>query len=336
MEHTAVIRGTGIYVPGEAISNEELARITGLSMDGEKLEGKLGIKERHIAHLRDIDETAADFATHAAARAIEDAGLSAEEVDLFIVASDTPEYISPATAILVQGRLQKGEKQVGAFDVASSCASFTMALDVASRMVSSDPEIRHAVVVGVYNMPAFFRPDDPFAYSIFADGAGAMLLSREKQANSGYITGKRVSDGTQWNYIGVYSGGARQPITLERLNKGEYGLQLLQNLPGDRNINLWPPLSRELVKKAGVKLSEVDHFIFTQINASVIRKVMALLEEPEEKALMVMDRYGYTGSACVPMAFHQGVKEEKIKPGDLVLTMASGAGFSVAANIFRY
>lgn len=336
MEYTAVIRGTGVYAPGKAINNEELVRLTGLAIDGEKLEQKLGIKERHIAHLRNLDETAADFSERAAAAALQDAGVDPDEVGLFIVGSDTPEYISPATAILVQGRLQKGQKNAGAFDIASSCASFTTALDAASRMMAADPELRYAVVVGVYNMPAFVREDDPFGYSIFADGAGAVVLAREERKESGYLTGKKVADGTQWNFIGVYSGGARQPVTPERLAKGEYGLQLLQNLPGDRNVNLWPPLSRELTAKAGLELSSVDHFIFTQINASVIKKVMAILEEPEEKALKVMDRYGYTGSGCVPMALHHGVKEGRIKRGDLVLTMASGAGFSVAANLFRY
>ncbi|MBI9105657.1 MAG: ketoacyl-ACP synthase III [Spirochaetales bacterium] len=332
----AVISGTGTYVPGEPISNSEVCSLADIKFDTEKLAAKTGIRYRHIAHLRGIDETTADFSTKAAASAIEAAGLTPDDIDLFIVGTDTPEYISPATAILVQGRLQKGEHNCGAFDVASSCASFTSALDVGARMVAYDPEIKHAVIVGVYNMPAFFRPGDAFGYSIFADGAGAVVLSKtDDKSDSGYITGHRLADGTQWNYIGVYSGGARQPITHERLEAEEWGLQLLNRLPGDRNVKLWPSFTEHLAAKAGLRLDDIDHFIFTQINASVIREVMKVLGQPENKALMIMDKYGYTGSGCVPMALDDGIKSGRVKKGDVVLTVASGAGLSVAGNIIR-
>lgn len=332
----AVITGTGIYVPGEAISNSEVCSLAGIEFDTDRLASKTGIKYRHIAHLRAIDETAADFSTKAAAAAIENAGLTPDDIDLFIVGSDTPEYISPATAIIVQGRLQKGERNCGAFDVASSCASFTSALDAGARMTAFDPEIKHAVIIGAYNMPAFFRPGDTFGYSIFADGAGAVVISKTTDnKDSGYITGHRVSDGTQWNYIGVYSGGARAPVTKKRLDEEEWGLQLLNRLPGDRNVRLWPPFTEHLAKKADVSLDEIDHFIYTQINASVIKEVMQILRQDEEKALMVMDKYGYTGSGCVPMALDDGMKSGKVKKGDLVCAVASGAGLSVAGNIFR-
>jgi 3-oxoacyl-[acyl-carrier-protein] synthase-3 len=332
----AVISGTGAYAPGAPISNSEVCSLAGIEFDTEKLAARTGIKNRHIAHLRGIDETTADFSTSAAAAAIEDAGLTPDDINLFIVGTDTPEYISPATAIIVQGRLQGGECDSGAFDVASSCASFTSALDAGARMVAFDPEIKHAVIVGVYNMPAFFRPGDAFGYSIFADGAGAVVLSKtEGDGDSGYITGHRLADGTQWNYIGVYSGGARQPITKDRLDSGEWGLQLLNRLPGDRNVKLWPPFTKHLAGKAGINLNDVDHFIYTQINARVIREVMGILGQSEDKALMVMDKYGYTGSGCVPMALDDGRKTGKVKEGDIVLTVASGAGLSVAGNVFR-
>jgi 3-oxoacyl-[acyl-carrier-protein] synthase-3 len=120
------------------------------------------------------------------------------------------------------------------------------------------------------------------------------------------------------------------------LDRGEYGLQLLQRLPGDRNVKLWPPLVRALLEDAERSLEDIDHILFTQINKSVIQEVMDILGLPMDKTTTVMDTYGYTGSACVPMAFHQAVKNGVIKRGDTVVFVASGAGLAVGSSIFVY
>jgi 3-oxoacyl-[acyl-carrier-protein] synthase III len=331
------IAGTGLYVPGEPISTDALAGLTGLEFDAVRLESKLGIRDRHIAHLRGIDETTVDFAEKAARRAVSGAGIDVNEIDIIIAATDTPEYISPATAILLQGRLQGRERYSGAFDVAASCASFASAFDAAVRILATDETLRYALVVGIYNMPAFVRPDDAFGCSIFADGAGAVILGRAAAGvPSRYIAGQMLSDGTQYDYIGVYSGGTRQPVTHARLDAGEYGLQLLQRLPGDRNVKLWPKMIQKLLEKARMEIDQVDHFLFTQINRSVIAEVMGIIGRPMSDTTCVMDRYGYTGSACIPMAFHTAVAEGRIQRGDAVLTIASGAGLAVGANLFVY
>ncbi len=333
----AKIIGTGLYAPGEPISNEEVIKLANVEFDAEKIEEKLGIKYRHIAHLRGIKETTADFSTNAALAAIENAGIDKDEVGLFVVGSDTPEYISPSTGVLVQGRIQSKELKTASFDINASCASFTIALDMAASKMAVDPTLKYAVVVGVYNMPAFFNEGDAFAYSIFADGAGAVVLERvEDDCESGYINGFQITDGTQWDFIGIYAGGAKNPITHERLDNKELGLQLLKPLPGSRNIELWPPIAEQLVAKAGMKISDVDHFIFTQINKSVIEEVVKILGVGMEKTTTVMDKYGYTGSGCVPMALHHAVVDGKVKPGDTVAFVASGAGLSVGCNILKF
>lgn len=333
----AKIVGVGLYVPGPAIDNDQLAQMTGIEFDKAKIENKIGIKRRHIARLTGVQESTADFATRAAHAAIEDAGIDPLEVGLFIVGTDTPEYISPPTAMLVQGRLQQKELPTGAFDISASCASFVTSYDVAARMVASDPTIKYAVVIGVYNMPAFIRKDDAFATPIFADGAGAIVLQRAADDDpSGYITGQLMADGTQWNFIGIYSGAAKKPVTHELLDKNEYGLQLIQPLPGDRNIKLWPPLVRRLAEKSRLAIADIDHIIFTQINRSVIIEVMGILGLPMEKTTTIMDRYGYTGSGCVPMAFCHAVKEGRVKRGDTVIFVASGSGLAVGSNAFVY
>lgn len=341
----ARIIGTGLYVPGEAIDSRELMALADVEFDAERIRDKLGIDRRHIAHLRGIDETTADFAEKAGRAAIENARveephLQAKDIGLFIVGTDTPEYISPATAILLQGRLQAGQKQSAAFDINASCAGFCTALDTAAAMLDAHSDMQYAMVVGVYNMPAFVRPGDVFGYSIFADGAGAVILKKSsvevRSRDRGYLVGHFLADGTQWDYVGVYSGGTRQPVTRERLESGEYGLQLLQRLPGDRNVRLWPPVVHEILAKIGRTAAEADHFIFTQINLDVIRQVMELLEQPMEKTTTIMDRYGYTGSGCIPMALHTAASEGRIKSGDLVVFVASGAGLAVAANVIRW
>ncbi|TXT43414.1 MAG: hypothetical protein FD137_1849 [Spirochaetes bacterium] len=316
----ARIAATGTYVPGLPIDNETLKRLAGVEFDAAKHEAKLGIKARHIARLSGLSETTADFAEKASRQACERAKVDPRDIGLFIVATDTPEYISPATAILLQGRLQGGETEARVFDVGASCASFVEALDMAARALVSDFSLSHALVVGVYNMPAYIRDKDAFGWSIFADGAGAVLLTRDDSPaeSSGYVEGVFRADGTQWNYVGVYA-----------------GLELLQRLPGDRNVKLWPPLVHRLLEKAGVSQGEVAHYFFTQINKSVIAEVMGLLGEPMKKTTMVMDRFGYTGSACVPMALHEALSLGRVKPGDLVVLVASGAGLAVGACLVR-
>lgn len=336
----ARITGTGLYAPGQPIGNEKLKKLTGIEFDSSRHEAKLGIASRHIARLSGLDETTADFAEKATRNALSNAGVDPADVGLFIVATDTPEYISPATAILLQGRLQGGETESRAFDVGASCASFVTALDMAARAVVTDSSLAHAVVVGVYNMPAYVREGDAFGWSIFADGAGAVVLSRStgrpnEPETSGYIDGVFRADGTQWNFVGVYAGGTRKPVTRQLLDSGEYGLQLLQRLPGDRNIKLWPPLVRRLLEKTGIAQSEINHYFFTQINKSVIAEVMGILEEPITKTTTIMENYGYTGSACVPMALHEALRTGRVKKGDLVVLVASGAGFAVGASLIR-
>ncbi len=328
------IVGTGVYAPGGPISNAELKSLARIDFDAEKLENKLGIKNRHIAKLRGLTQTTADFATFAGIKAIENAGIDPAKIGLFIVATDTPEFITPATSILVQGRIQKGETWAATFDVSASCASFTIAFDNAVRIMTTDQTIEYALVTGVYNMPAFLRDNDAFGYSIFADGAGAVVLKRSTSA--AYITGQLLTDGTQWDYIGIYAGGSRNPITQNVMDEQKQGLLNLQPLPGERNVRLWPMVVRKLVEKANVEIRDINHFVFTQINRSVIEKVMKELELPMEKTTCIMDRYGYTGSACVPMAFHHAVNDGKIKKGDTVVFVASGAGLAVGSNLFIY
>lgn len=329
------ILGTGIYAPGEPINNSELKTLAGIEFDSEKLEIKMGIKSRHNARLRGIKESTVDFAEKASLAALQDAGLTAEDIDLIILGTDTPEYISPATAILVQGRLKKRQDRCLAIDVLNTCASFVSGIDVAARMLTANPALRHVLLVAPYNMPAFVRPGDAFGYSIFGDAAGAWIVGRG-DGMSRYIDSEFIADGTEYGYIGVYSGGARKQITHELLDKGEWGLELLQPLPARRNVEMWPPLVRQLLAKTNIPIEKVDHFLFTQINRSAIVETMQILGVPMEKTTCIMDRYGYPGAACVPLALHHAVQQKSIKRGDMVLNCVTGSGYTIGASVFVY
>lgn len=330
------IIGTGLYVPGKPINNSELAELAQIEFNQEKMENKIGISQRYNSKLRGIDESTADFVTKAAKKALEDAKIQAEDLGLIIVATDTPEYITPATAIIVQGRLQAKEQWTMSFDVAASCASFTMAFDTASRILHSNPLIKYALISGVYNMPAFIRSDDKFSLPIFADGAGAFILTRDEKEASKYIGNAMMTDGTQFDFIGIYAGGAKMPITAKVLKEQKQGLLSLKPMPGDRNVRLWPMIVEHILNSYNENINSIDHFIFTQINRSVILQVMDAIGQAKEKAHLIMDKYGYTGSGCVPMAFHEAVKAKKIKRGEKVLFVASGAGLAVGSNLFIY
>ena len=322
------IIGTGRYVPNNLVTNKDLEEYFGKTLKP-SLESKLGIKQRYVTG---DDESSVDLATNASLKAIEDAKINPEELDLIIVATDTPEYISPATSSVVQGRLKA--TNAGTFDINASCSGFVSALDVASRMIMTGG-YEKVLVIGVYNMTKFVDKSDIAVYPIFADGAGAVILEATKKGE-GFLASKLIADGTQYDLLGIYAGGTKNPITKERIDNKEHMLQFLKPLPPDRNIKLWPPLIHDTLEKANLRLEDVDHFFFTQINKWVIEEVMKELDLPMEKTTTIMERYGYTGSACVPMALDVALEEGKVKRGDTVVFVASGVGFAVSCVAFKY
>lgn len=326
----AKIAGTGIYVPPNMITNAEIEKIFGQQLKP-SIENKLGIKQRYITG---DDESAADLATNAGVEAIKDADIRPEDIDLVIVATDTPEYISPATSSVVQGRLHA--INAGTFDMNASCAGFVSGLDVASRLIMTGG-YKRILLIGVYNMTKFVDKSDPNVFPIFADGAGAVVLTEtDTDGEKGFLASKLIADGTQYDLLGIYGGGTKNPMTKERIDKKEHLLQFLKPLPPDRNIKLWPPLIKETLEKVDLNIKDIDHVFFTQINKWVIEEVMEIMQLPMEKTTCIMDKYGYTGSACIPMALDTALKGKKINEGDVIVFIASGVGFNVACSVFKW
>jgi len=326
----ARIIGTGSYVPEKVLTNADLSRMLGEDVD-EFVSGVLGIRERHVCG---DDESTADLATAAARRALEAAGVAAEELDLVVLATDTPEYISPATSVVVQHRL--GAKRAGTFDVNSACAGFVTAIDAASKYVVADPSYRHVLVVGAYAMSKYLDWSDKKTATIFADGAGAVLL-RADEGRPGFLASKLVAEGSYHDHMGIYAGGTRIPITDNVLREGVWQkLRFAKKYPAEVNTEGWPAIVGDVLKKANLTQDDVSLFLFTQVNLSTIKIVMEKMSLPWERTHTVMGKWGYTGSACIPMVLDDAVREGKLKDGDVFVMCASGGGLNMACAAFRW
>jgi 3-oxoacyl-[acyl-carrier-protein] synthase III len=327
----AKIIGTGVSVPDKILTNKNLSQMLGEDIS-EFVENNLGIKERHI--LAD-DESAADIATRAAENALQNAGISAEEIDLIIVATDTPEYLSPGTSVVVQHGI--GAKNAGTFDTNAACAGFVTAFDTAYKYIIADKNYKNILVIGVYAMTKFLDWTEKKTATIFADGAGAIILQFDESGESGLLTSKLEARGEYNDFLGIFAGGSKTPITAEVLENGYYNkVRFAKRTPPEINFENWQRIVKELLSREKLTLDDVDLFLFTQVNLSTIKEVMNALDQPFEKTHTIMQKWGYTGSACIPMVLHDAIENGKLKRGDIVVFCASGGGINMAAMVFRY
>lgn len=325
----AMITGTGMFMPPTVITNNELVARLGKPLPS-TLEAKLGIKARCVSG---PELSAADIASEAGWQALSNAGMVAAEIDLVIVTTDTPEYISPPTAAIVQGRL--GAINAGAFDLNAACSGFTATINAASRMIGYGEDYNHVLVIGVYNMSKYVDQESEFFTSVFGDGGGAVVLSAT-EGDRGYLSSEMWSDGKYHDYFGIFCGGTKYPHTVERFNNKQHLLRIDKPYPADINTANWPRLVKNALARANLTIADAGHIIFTQINRSTIEIVMAELGLPMEKTTCTMDRYGYTGSACLPIALHHAVTEGKIQPDDIVVLLGSGVGAAMAVDVIRW
>jgi len=324
------IIGTGIYVPEKIVTNDDLSRILGEDIN-DFVTQVLGIHERHVCA---SNESTADLATHASRQALEAARIDASELDLIILATDTPEQLSPATSVVVQHRL--GAVNAGTFDVNCACAGFVTALDTASKFIIADSSYRNVLVVGAYAITKYLDWHDKKTATIFADGAGALVL----QANHdrpGFLAGKLYADGSFHDHMGIYAGGTHLPITSEVIDEGVWTkVRFAKKYPAEVNTEGWPAIVRQVLDKAQLKLGDVKLFLFTQVNLKTIKEVMEKLELPMDRTHTIMQKWGYTGSACIPMVLHDAVSAGKLARGDNVIMCASGGGLNMACVAFKW
>ena len=326
----ARIISTGSYVPEKILTNDDLSRMLGENIN-EFVSQVIGITERHICA---ADESTADLAVAASLKALAVAGITPEQLDLIILATDTPEQLSPATSVVVQHRI--GATNAGTFDVNSACSGFVTALDTASKFIIADPDYRYVLVIGAYAMSKYLDWSDKKTATIFADGAGAVVVQASHEG-PGFLASKLVADGAFSEYMGIYAGGTRLPVNEEILQEGRWNkLRFAKRYPPEVNIEGWPRIIREVLAKANLELNDIGLFLFTQVNVSTIKEVMRTLDLPLERTHTIMQKWGYTGSACIPMVLDDAVREGKVKRGDNLIMCASGGGLNMACVAFRW
>lgn len=326
----ARIIGTGSYVPEKVITNDDLSRMLGEDIN-DFVEQVLGISERHVCA---ENESTVDLATVASHKALQAAGLGPEEMDLIILATDTPEQLSPSTSVVVQHRL--GAKNAGTFDINAACAGFVTALDTAAKFIIADPAYKNILVIGAYAISKFVDWKDKKTATIFADGAGAVVLQSSDEG-SGFLASKLIADGTFHDHMGIYAGGTRLPVTAQVLEEGMWNkVRFAKKYPVEVNLEGWPAIIADVLKKCSLTQDDIKLFLFTQVNLSTIKEVMAVLDLPMSRTHTIMQKWGYTGSACIPMVLDDAVREGKLKRGDNVVMCASGGGLNMACVAFRW
>ncbi len=324
MDRFATIVATGSYLPDIQVHNDELRqRFAHLPEFVDKMEESSSIRCRWYAP---DDWATSDLALPAARQALERAGVRPEQVDLIILGTDSPDYITPATSVVLQHKL--GAVNAGTFDISCACASFPTAVASAAGWIATSRSVRTVLVVGVYMMHKLADPADP-AIFFYGDGAGAVVLVADERP--GFIGAAAQAGGAYHKHWGIYSGGTFEPATVASVQAGRTQVRLVERYPPEINHEGWPRLVHKLAASCGFQIPEIDFILFTQVRKASIELVMADLGLPMAKTHTIMEACGYTGSACLPMALDDALGKKKIRSGDLLVLVGSGVGYNQAA-----
>lgn len=320
----AFIAGTGHYAPEKIVTNQFFNDLYKKDIDT-FLKEQRNIYQRHWMS---SEQSTSDLILPAAEQAMKAAGITSQDLNLIIIATDTPDFLSPSTASVVQHKLNA--VNAGTFDLNAACAGFVTALDTASRYIQTDSSMKNILVVGAYAMSKWLNLEDYKIATLFADGAGAVVL-QATQEKTGILGASYKSLGEFHDYMGIYAGGSYKPFNQDVLDKKEHLLSFPKRIPPETNGNNWPGLIKQTCEKVGWNYREINHFFITQFNVQSIFETMDKLELPREKAHLIMQSYGYTGSASIGMCLSDAVQEKKLKKGDKLMFVGSGGGLSMVS-----
>ncbi len=330
MTRHARITAVAHYLPERCVPNAELReRFAALGQPEivDKLASGTGIEQRWYVP---DDWATSDLALPAAREALRRAGRAPEDVDLILLGTDSPDYVTPSTSVVLQHKL--GAKRAGTFDVGCACASFPTAIANAAGLIATNPGLGTVLVVGAYLMHRLADPDDP-AIFFYGDGAGAAVV--EPGDAPGFLGSAFRADGGYADCWGIYAGGTAEPASHEAVDAGRTRVRMVRRYPPEINEEGWPALFRQLAANCGFTVADVDHVIFTQVNRHTVEFAADAIDLPRERAPLIMGDWGYTGSACIPMALSRGLEAGQIRTGDLVVMIGSGVGYNQAAVAVR-
>jgi 3-oxoacyl-[acyl-carrier-protein] synthase-3 len=330
MVRTRII-GTGSYVPERVVTNAEVAGPLGLSP--ERIYRLTGIKERRWAADR---EAASDMAIIAGRRALEAAGRAAASLDAIILSTTSPDAAFPSTACHVQRGL--GCRGVGAFDVGASCSGFLYGLSMAHAMIQSG-QMGSCLVVSSEVKSRFLDPADEATALLFGDGAGAAVVQGERDRNpqgSGLLGVRLHADGSRHDLIRIPAGGSRTPTSPDTVSQHRHQLRMNGPALFRLAVRRVEQAVQDTLKEFGVRLDEVRQVVLHQANGRILTHVAERLGIPCDRLSSVIEQYGNTSSASVPIALDAIAKAGRIATGDLVLLGSFGGGLTWATGLVRW
>ncbi len=324
---TVSITGVGSCVPERILSNSDLERMVETS--DEWITTRTGIRERRIAA---DGQATSDLATEAARRALADAGVRPEDVDLIIVATVTPDMPFPSTACLVQHRL--GATRAAAFDIEAACSGFVYALDIASHFVASHT-YNTVLVIGAEKMSSVVDWTDRNTCVLFGDGAGAAVLQNRPSAH-GLLTTCLGSDGGKASLLELPAGGSACPPTAETVAARRHFLRMDGKETFKNAVTAMVTAANQALERCGLGIGDIRCVIPHQANQRILSAVAERLGARPDQVFSNVEKYGNTSAASVGIALDEAVKSGRIQRGDLVLLVVFGAGLTWGAAVIEW
>jgi 3-oxoacyl-[acyl-carrier-protein] synthase-3 len=320
------ITGLGTAVPERVLTNDELAGMVDTS--DEWIVARTGIHERRVA---EPGEALSDFCLPAAREALDRAGVRAEDLDLLIVATVTPDMAFPATAALVADQL--GAKKAGAYDLSAGCTGFVYALAQAYSMLAAGVG-RRALVIGADLLSKVVDWSDRSTCVLFGDGAGAVVLERVDRG--GFLGFELGADGSGGMELYVAAGGSRKPASIETVTAGEHFARMNGREVFKFATRVLVSSARELLDEVGLTVDDVDVYVPHQANIRIIDHAAEKLGIPAEKVVVNVDRYGNTSSGSIPLALADAEREGRLNTGSIVLMTGMGAGLTWGSSVMEW
>jgi 3-oxoacyl-[acyl-carrier-protein] synthase-3 len=321
------IIGTGSYVPEKRLTNEDLSKIVETNDDW--ITTRTGIKERRIAAK---DENTSDMAARAALKAMEQAKISSEEIELILVATATPDMLFPATACFVQKKI--GARNAACLDIAAACAGFIFALEIGQQFITSHT-YDTVLVIGAEKLTSITNWTDRNTCVLFGDGAGAAIL-RHRGSAHGVISTHIGSDGQFSDILFMPGGGSRCPITRDNVDLNLNTIHMIGKEVYKQAVTAMIDASKKALDQAGLSIQDIACVIPHQANLRIIEAIADRLKIPLDRFYVNLDRYGNTSAAAVAIALDEANRTGRIKSGDYVLMVVFGGGLTWASTIIEW